>query len=161
MHHNGTRTRRQTGLRTFSLWTSNRRGLVAFTVVSQCMSAIRRNHASSAVKLQRFRKPYTPERAYRVSVVPLAFYCLFGGMFMLVFAALAGTSKNVHIGEFPFISTMPGKRFLFAGIGAYFLPIGIGLIYRRQWALWGFIAYITLCTVYVLVAWAAGEVPRG
>lgn len=113
------------------------------------------------MKLQRFRKPYTPERAYRVSVLPLACYCLCGGLFCLIFAALASESSQAYLGEFPFIPTRTGKRIFFAAIGICFLPIGVGLLYRRRWALWGLMGYLAFCTAYVIIAWAMDTLPQG
>lgn len=113
------------------------------------------------MKLQRFRKPYAPEHAYRVSVLPLALYCLCGGLFLLLFAVLPGESSPVYFGEFPFIPTPTGKRILLATIGVYFLLIGVGLLYRWRWALWGFMAYLAFCTAYVIIAWAMDALPQG
>ncbi len=113
------------------------------------------------MELQRFRKPYTPDRAYRVSVLPLALYCLFGGLFFLLFAVLPGESSPVYFGEFPFVPTPTGKRICLAAIGLFFVPIGVGLLFRRHWALLAFIVYIAFGTAYFIIAWAADALPQG
>ncbi len=95
------------------------------------------------------RRPYTPERAYWTSVVPLG--CLFaiGGPMMAAMVWL----PMVHIGWLPFLSSDSAKRIAFVALGLFFAVIGVGLWRRSKIAWYAVFAYVGAGNAGIILGW--------
>jgi hypothetical protein len=93
------------------------------------------------------RKPYTPERAYRWSVLPCGLFMIVGGI-VLPSAALLMPSYALFVPPFsdPWL-----KRAVFAGMSLPLLPLGLGLCFRSKLAWWGFFAWLIIGTAWQVV----------
>ncbi len=90
--------------------------------------------------------PYTAERAYRVSVRPLAALMIIGG---LVFPAVAMLSP--YVPRMPFAESAAAKRILMAVFGFFLLPIGIGLWLKLKVAWYAMFVYIVGGTIFNVI----------
>ncbi len=100
------------------------------------------------------RKPYTADRAYRLSVLPL-------GIFM-VLAGIAGPAWAVFAPVHSFWTFVPEptnplvKRLVLGGTSLPLLPLGIGVCLRSKLAWWGFFAWMaTRCWCFTIAPFAA------
>jgi hypothetical protein len=97
-------------------------------------------------------KPYTPERAYRWSVLPLGIFMIFSGI-VLPSAAMFLPSDAIVVPPF---SDPWTKRVVFCGASLPLLPLGIGFCLRNKLAWWGFFAWALIGTVLAAVAQTHG-----
>ena len=86
---------------------------------------------------QRHRKPYTPERAYRVSVIPLALFLVIGGLFLSVAAVVLPITS-----PFPFVRSELGNRAIFGAISIFLSVTGIGLWRKSKTAWYAMLFYL-------------------
>jgi len=89
------------------------------------------------------RRPYTPERAYHSSVIPMAAFMFFGGLIFVAASILSPLKPHMPPIESPWLA-----RFVFGGIGVYLSILGIGFFRLSRLALWGFYAYIVLGSIW-------------
>ncbi|MBI3861191.1 MAG: hypothetical protein HY290_04780 [Planctomycetia bacterium] len=91
---------------------------------------------------------YTPERAYRISVRPIAALFAFGGAIFLLLSVF----PLLPITHIPFVRNPVWQRFAIGIVGAMNLVFGVGLFYRYR-AVWiVFLAYLGLGTCIAPVA---------
>jgi uncharacterized membrane protein HdeD (DUF308 family) len=92
-------------------------------------------------------KPYTPERAYRSSVLPLGIFLIVGGI-VLFSAAMLMPSDALFVPPFsdPWV-----KRTVFGGLSLPLLPLGLGFCLRNKLAWWGFFAWLLIGTAWQVV----------
>ncbi|TFG46469.1 MAG: hypothetical protein E4H40_07340 [Candidatus Brocadiia bacterium] len=95
-------------------------------------------------KLKIKRKPYTPERAYRTSVRPLAVFFVAGGIF-LFFGSL---SLPITM-PIPFIKTESINRIIMALTSLILILIGTGLFFKSKVAWYGLFLYIAGGTLFI------------
>jgi len=88
-------------------------------------------------------KPYTAERAYRVSVRPLAIFLILGGLLLPALAVLCPSAPDMPFAESPI-----ARRILMAVLGFFFLPIGIGLYLKLKVAWYAMLVYLVFGTVF-------------
>ena len=93
------------------------------------------------------QRPYTPERAYRVSVLPLGVFFIVGGAFSLV------ASFVLPIVWLPFVHDERMARFLFAGVSLLLGGIGVGLVLKSKAAWYALFAWWVLGTVWPVAGW--------
>ena len=92
-------------------------------------------------------RPYTPERAYRVSVRPLAGFMILGGLVGVAFAVLLPQPPHVRLAM-----TAGGKRILMAVTSVPSLLIGVGLWRRLKVAWYALFGYLIIGTILVGVS---------
>jgi hypothetical protein len=97
-----------------------------------------------SIKINTMFKPYTPDRAYRWSVLPLGILSILGGIFFFAGAMLM-PPEFVQIP--PFVDIWL-KRLAMGFLCFYLVLIGIGLCYRNKAAWLGFFAYIIIGTIW-------------
>ncbi len=92
-------------------------------------------------------KPYTPERAYRLSVLPFGIYLIVGGIVGPI-AALLVPPEVIHLPPFsdPWL-----KRAIFFGATLPYLPLGVGFCLRSKLAWWGFFAWQLMSVCFAVV----------
>ena len=90
------------------------------------------------------RKPYTPERAYRLSVRPLAIFFMAGG------ALVAIGSCVLPITWVPFVRDEWLKRLVMLASCLVSIAIGVGLYRRSKMAWYAMFAWITLGTLWTV-----------
>ena len=91
------------------------------------------------------RKPYTPERAFRVSVMPLSiFFIVSGAVFVIVAAFVDG--RFIHMP--PFGPT--GAKVAFGLVGLVLIIVGAGMLRRSRLAWYGMFAYLALGGIWYL-----------
>jgi len=91
-------------------------------------------------------EPYTPERAYRWSVLPFGMLLIAGGIAALL-APLYVPSDLLRLSEKPFTNSWMGR----AGINAFCILqilIGIGFCLRSKVAWWSYFAFLLAATVW-------------
>jgi len=93
------------------------------------------------------RRPYTADRAYRVSVRPLAGFMVIAGLLFPVISILAPEPPYI-----PFTVTPIAKRIWMAVLSVPFLPIGVGLWRKLKLAWYGMFGYFLGGTILHLVA---------
>ncbi len=89
------------------------------------------------------RRSYTPERAYRWSVIPLAAFMFFGGLIFVAASLFTPLEPDMPPIKSPWLA-----RLVFGGIGAYLSVLGIGFFRLSRLALWGFYGYIVLGSIW-------------
>jgi hypothetical protein len=92
------------------------------------------------------RKPYTPERAFRISVVPLSIFFIVGGA-VLAIAAAVRDGRSVYMP--PLGPT--GAKLALGAVGLALVAIGAGMLLKLRLAWYGLIAYLALGGVWNLV----------
>ncbi len=90
-------------------------------------------------------KPYTPERAYRWSVCPLAALFAFGGP---VFAIAIHFVAEPAINRVLFVDSYVANRAIFSAIGILVCAIGIGLFLKSRIAWYALFGYLLSGTVW-------------
>ncbi len=99
------------------------------------------------------RKPYTPERAYRVSVRPLAIFFVVAGVAFCL-AMILFRDEAIFLPPFEGIAKWAVGILIALFIGA----IGVGLYFRSKIAWYAMLAYFILGTPWA--AWALATVPE-
>lgn len=98
------------------------------------------------------RKPYTPERAYRVSVRPLAVFFVVSGV-ALSLAVILFRDEAIFLPPFEGAA----KRIVGALIGIFVGAIGLGLYFRRKIAWYAMLGYFILGTPWSTWAFATAS----
>ena len=100
------------------------------------------------------RKPYTPGRAYRLSVRPLA-------IFFVLFAVAFSAAMTLFRDEAIFLPPFEGvaKRAVGIVIGLFVGAIGVGLYLKLKVAWYALFAYIILGTPWMTWAFATAPEP--
>ena len=88
-------------------------------------------------------RPYTPERAYRVSVRPLAVLFITAGLAVSAVAVL-----SPYVPEMPFVESSAGKRILTAVLSFLLVPIGIGLYLKLKMAWYAMFGCLVCGTIF-------------
>ncbi|MHC4505094.1 MAG: hypothetical protein ACYTFI_17450 [Planctomycetota bacterium] len=95
------------------------------------------------------RRPYTPERAYRVSVVPLSIFFVIAGLVFFVVSLVVD-------GKYIFMPPLGPKTasVAFGGIGLFLAAVGVGLLFRLKTAWYAMLAYFILGAPWAAWSWA-------
>jgi len=95
-------------------------------------------------KLFHMARPYTPERAYRWSVLPLGIFSIVSGI-VLPASAVLMPAEQILVPPFaePWL-----RRVALGGISILCLPIGVGLCLRSKVAWWAFFAWLMAGTAW-------------
>jgi hypothetical protein len=89
---------------------------------------------------------YTPDRAYRWSVLPLGIFSIIGGVFVFTAAMLMPPESL----QMPPFEAAWLKRLALGCLCLYLVLIGLGLCYRNKAAWLGFFAYILIGMIWHL-----------
>lgn len=90
---------------------------------------------------------YTPERAYRWSVLPFGVFMMVGGIILFASSVLA-PSNSISM---PPLQDPWLKRVVFGGLALCVALLGLGFCRRSRVAWWGFFAYLLLGTVWQMI----------
>ena len=99
------------------------------------------------------RKPYTPERAYRVSVVPLSIFFVIAGV---VFFVVSLVVDGRHIFMPPL--GPEAASVVFGGAGLFLATVGAGMLFKLKIAWYAMLAYLVLGTPWA--TWAFATAPE-
>ena len=92
---------------------------------------------------------YTADRAYRVSVLPLGIFLMFGGV---VFVLSAVFMPMTPVWIMPPFDDPWLKRVVFGGLGFLWVPIGLGLCFRSRITWFGLFTYMLLGIIWQVTA---------
>lgn len=89
-------------------------------------------------------RPYTSDRAYRSSVLPLGVFMVFGGIVLPVSAVLM-PAEQIFV---PPLTDPWLTRVVFGGMSLFLLPLGVGFCLRSKVAWYGFFAWALIGTIW-------------
>ena len=93
-------------------------------------------------------KPYTADRAYRLSVLPLGVFMIFGGVILFTWAMLM-SPEQIFVP--PFKGSLL-ERVVFGGLSLALLSLGIGFCFRSKVAWWCFFVWMLIGIIWHVIA---------